>query len=67
MCRMSYFCIFLAGHPIVSNRAHVPDLPASWGTLYELTKVPADVLKTAIKDGRVHPKMEKKEVAARSF
>jgi hypothetical protein len=34
--------------------------PAAWRTLYELTKVEPAVLK----DGRVNPKMERKEVAA---
>jgi hypothetical protein len=47
------FLHFLAGHPIISNTAHTRHLPPTWGTLYELTKVPADVLKTAINDGRI--------------
>jgi hypothetical protein len=64
MCRMSHFCIFLAGHPAISNATHVSHLPPSWGTLHELTKVEPAVLKAAIKDGRVNPKMERKEVAA---
>src|SRR5689334_2288311 len=29
----------LAEHPIISNSAHAPNLPTSWGTLYEVTKM----------------------------
>jgi hypothetical protein len=64
MCRMSHFCIFLAGHPAISNAKHVSLLPPSWGTLYQLTRVETKALEAAIKDGRVNPKMERKEVAA---
>lgn len=54
----------VARDPIISNRAHVHALPPSWGTLYELTKVEPKLLKAAIKDHRVNPKMERKQVAA---
>lgn len=30
----------VAESPVLSNRTHASDLPASWMTLYELTKVP---------------------------
>jgi hypothetical protein len=30
----------IAENPVLSNAAHVPLLPASWGTLYELAKLP---------------------------
>lgn len=55
----------IARHPVISNRTLLSDLPPAWGALYELTKVEPAVLKAAIKDGRVNPKMERKEVAAR--
>jgi hypothetical protein len=29
----------VASHPVISNRNHGSDLPPSWRTLYELTKV----------------------------
>jgi hypothetical protein len=44
--------------------AHVHKLPPSWGTLYELTKLSDEVLRTAIKDGRINPKMQRKDVRA---
>jgi hypothetical protein len=42
--------------------AHVHKMPPSWGTLYELTKLDDEVLRTAIKDGRVNPKLQRKDV-----
>lgn len=35
-------------NPVLSNPAHGQDLPASWRTLYELTKVPDDELEQAL-------------------
>ena len=54
----------VAAHKIISNSHHGDYLPASWRTLYELTKLPEDILLHALKDGRVHPKMERKDVKA---
>ena len=39
-------------------------LPPSWGTLYELAKLPNEVLLTKIEDGAVRPDMERRDVAA---
>jgi hypothetical protein len=36
----------------------------SWGTLYELAQLPAQLLKQHIDDGVVHPKMERKDAQA---
>ena len=54
----------IALHPVLANRAHVNDLPASWGTLYELSKMKQEDLERAIEDGVVHPKMERKDTVA---
>jgi hypothetical protein len=43
----------IGGHAVISNRANMRDFPASWPTLYELTKVETKLLQAAIKDGRV--------------
>jgi hypothetical protein len=51
-------------HSILSNPAHAPLLPPSWMTLYEMTKLPDDVLLTKLKDGSIHPKMERKDARA---
>jgi hypothetical protein len=39
-------------------------LPASWGTLYELTRVPADELLAKIKDHTINPEMQRKDIVA---
>ena len=54
----------IAAHPVLSNRAHVHDLPPTWGTLYELTKVPIPRLEAKLKDGTINPQMERKDVTA---
>jgi len=54
--------MIIANHSVISNRAHVHDLPPSWGTLYELTKVPVPRLEAKIKDGTVNANMERKDV-----
>jgi hypothetical protein len=51
-------------HPVLSNVAHAPLLPPSWMTLYELTKIPNDVLLEKLKDGTINPKMERNNVMA---
>jgi hypothetical protein len=53
----------IARHPVISNTEHVRYFPPSWGTLYELTKVPDKALLTGIKDHAINPGMERKEVA----
>jgi hypothetical protein len=53
----------IARHPVVSNTEHVRFLPASWGTLYRLTKVPDTVLLAGIKDHTIHAGMQRKDVA----
>lgn len=40
----------------------VNTLPASWGTLYDLSRLDAPVLEAAIADGRVRPDMTRKDV-----
>jgi hypothetical protein len=51
----------IAEHPVISDRSHVNVLPPSWGTLYELTLVPDDVLKERFADGAITPQMTRKE------
>jgi hypothetical protein len=54
----------IARHPVLSNRSHGNVLPPSYGTLYALTKVPDHKLLASIRDGKINPKLERKEVAA---
>jgi hypothetical protein len=51
-------------HPVLSNANHGSLLPPSWRTLYELTKLPDDVLLAKLKDGTISPKFERKDVTA---
>lgn len=61
--RMAHMLMKIAKHPVISNQKHVSDLPPSWGTLYQLTKVPRPRLEAKLKDGTVNANMERKEVA----
>lgn len=54
----------IAEHRILANRKHVSDLPPSWGTLYQLAQLPDEVLIAGLKDGLIHPKLERSEVRA---
>jgi hypothetical protein len=52
----------IASHPFISDPANHGSLPPCWRTLYELTKVPDDVLEAARLDGRLHPGLQRKDV-----
>jgi hypothetical protein len=52
----------IAGHPVLAKTDHGPLLPASYQTLYALTKVPEPRLLAAIADGTITPRMERKDV-----
>jgi hypothetical protein len=54
----------IANNAAISNRAHVSDLPASWGTLAVLASMDADDIEAAIADGTIHPEMERKDAEA---
>jgi len=54
----------VAKHPVLADPTHVSGLPASWATLDALARLPEEVPRKAIADGRVHPKMERQDVAA---
>jgi hypothetical protein len=53
----------IAAHPIVSNRSHANALPPHPETLYQLTKLPTEVLQEKLKDGGINPRLERKDVA----
>ena len=53
----------IAAHPVISNRAHGHALPPSVFTLYELTKLPAALLRETLNDGSINAKLERKDVA----
>jgi len=52
----------IAAHPILAN--HGSRLPPCWRTLYELCKLPNEILQAKIEDGTVNPDMERRHVMA---
>ena len=52
----------IAEHSILSNVTHVQHLPSSWGTVYELTKIPDEPLQQMLGDGTIHPDLRRSEV-----
>jgi len=62
--RSARMLIDVAQHPVISNRKFVSDLPQSWGTLYELTKLDDEQIVAGIKAGEITPDMTRAEAAA---
>jgi hypothetical protein len=54
----------IASHPVLSELSHGKVLPPNWSVLYALTQVPRARLISAIKDGNIHPDMQRKDVKA---
>jgi hypothetical protein len=52
----------IARHRILTNSEHAQNLPPSWFTLYELTKIDEGRLKHALSEGQVTPSMTRKDV-----
>jgi Protein of unknown function (DUF3102) len=53
----------IARHPVISNATHVTHLPASWSTLYALTELPEEAIEELITTHRIHPDLERSDVA----
>ena len=54
----------VASHGVISNPKFVSDLPQSWGTLYELTKLDDEQIVAGIKAGEITPDMTRADAAA---
>jgi hypothetical protein len=54
----------IAKHPVLSKAKHASLLPPSWGTLYQITRLPLRLVEECIEDGRINPKTERKDIAA---
>ena len=52
----------IARNKVLSNSAHWADLPVSWRTLFELSRLPMQKLQEAICDGRVNPEVRRSDV-----
>lgn len=46
-------------HPDIANRAHVRDLPPSWGTLHVLSQLPPGEIPKRIEAGEITPELER--------
>jgi hypothetical protein len=60
--RTAQMLMGIAKHPIIGNAKYISHLPPSWGTLYELTKIPDEELKQMIAEGRINSELERKAV-----
>ncbi|MEK4034039.1 DUF3102 domain-containing protein [Methylocystis sp. IM3] len=54
----------VARNPVLSNSDHGRNLPASYQTLYELAKLPDDLLEKKIESGEITPRTERKDVVS---
>jgi len=54
----------IAEHPVVANPKHVSVLPASWGTLHAIAKLPVEEpeLEKMLTDGTIHAGIQRKDV-----
>jgi hypothetical protein len=50
----------------LSKRTHVSVLPASWGTLYALTKLSDKEFEAGVADGTINPSLERKTATGRA-
>jgi len=54
----------IARNQVISDSEFVPNLPQSWGTLYELTKLDDETLLAGIKAGEITPETTRAQAAA---
>jgi len=54
----------IAQSPALANPTHVSLLPPSWGTLYELSRLPEPTLARALTAGEITPKTQRQEAIA---
>jgi hypothetical protein len=58
-----FLAIHVARERLMANSAHGPNLPPSWRTLYELTRLPEDTLTWAQQSGRIHADLERRDIS----
>jgi Protein of unknown function (DUF3102) len=64
--RTAQMLMAVASNAVISNPNHGSLLPPSWRTLYALSRLPQTLLLTKIKEGAIHPGLERKDVKALS-
>jgi hypothetical protein len=63
--RVAEMLMKIAGHPTLANPKYFSDLPQAWSVLYELSKLPPQMLEGEIHKAAVHPDL--KHVQARQI
>ena len=53
--------MLIARHGVISNYAHVHNLPSSWGTLAVLAQLSQGQFLKHLRAGAIHPEMERNE------
>jgi hypothetical protein len=56
----------IAGDKRLTNVSHGKHLPPSWTTLYELTKLDDETFDQKLRDGTIHPDMQRKDVGRKN-
>jgi hypothetical protein len=54
--------IAIAKNPVIADATHGSLLPPSWRTLYEMTRLPDDVLREKFASGAITPSTERKDI-----
>ena len=62
--RTAEMLMAIAGHSILSNPKFVSNLPPSWGTLHEMTRISEQKLEKLIKDGTINADIQRSDVEA---
>ena len=60
--RAARMLMAIARNPILAKRKHASDLPASWYTLYEMSRLPESELSGALASGEVGPETRRRDV-----
>lgn len=60
--RTAQMLMAISADPRLTDPKHVSHLPPSWGTLYELTKLPEKEFEARIASGAIRPDLERKQV-----
>jgi len=63
--RTAQMLMAIAADERLAKPQHVALLPPSWGALYDLTRLDDQQFESAVKDGTIHPDMERREIGQR--
>lgn len=61
--RTGQMLIKIGKDALLSNTKYASYLPTSWYNLYELTKLPEEIKQWAFENGKIHPELERSQIA----